>query len=68
MKLRLILVGMSIILSGLLVFGGFRLHLALSQDNPLWWLWIFPIIVWGLSVVFIVAWYSLGYAKPGRLY
>ena len=32
----LIAVGVSIILSGLLVLGGFRLHLVLAERNPLW--------------------------------
>ena len=49
----------SFILSGLLAFGGFRLHLVLSEQNPLWWLWIIPIVLWGLGIVFIVAWYSI---------
>jgi len=60
----LIAVGVSIVLSGLLAFGGFRLHLVLIEHNPLWWLWIIPIVIWGLGIAFIVAWYSLGYSKP----
>ncbi len=60
----LIAVGVSIIWSGLLVFGGFRLKLALIEHEPLWWLWIIPIVIWGLSIAFLVAWYSLGYSKP----
>jgi len=60
----LIAVGLSIVLSGLLVLGGFRLHLVLIEHNPLWWLWIIPIVIWGLGIAFIVAWYSLGYSKP----
>jgi len=62
----LIAVGVSIVLSGLLVFGGFRLHLVLTEHNPLWWLWIIPITLWGLGIAFIVAWYSLGYSKPSK--
>jgi hypothetical protein len=34
----LIAVGVSIVWSGLLVFGGFRLNLALIEHNSLWWL------------------------------
>ena len=60
----LIAVGLSIVLSGLLAFGGFRLHLVLAENNPLWWLKIIPITLWGLGIAFIVAWYSLGYSKP----
>jgi hypothetical protein len=59
-----IAVSLSFIFAGLLVFGGFRLHLVLIEHNPLWWLWIIPITIWGLSIVFIVAWYSLGHSKP----
>jgi hypothetical protein len=55
----IIAVSISFILSGLLAFGGFRLHLTLIERNPLWWLWIIPIVIWGLGIVFIVAWYSI---------
>ena len=62
-RFRLITVALSAIYSGLLAFGGFMMHVALSHHNNLWWLWIIPIVIWGLSIVAVVAWYFVRGAK-----
>ena len=51
-----IIVCVSATLSGLLAFGGYRLHLVMSEHDTLWWLWIIPITILGLGIFFIVAW------------
>ncbi|MDO8568580.1 MAG: hypothetical protein Q7R57_07685 [Dehalococcoidales bacterium] len=53
----------SVICSGILVFGGFRLESALASNNSFWWLWLIPIVIFTFFVVFMVAYYSAKYMR-----